>query len=167
MARSHLLQRASAMNGWRRLLVVACAIPGALSAQDSSQAILPAASFSLSLDEALRQARAHSPAYRQTLNDATPGRWGVGNAYGSLLPSVSASSDFGYSGSGQSNYGGGLILPTSPFVTSGYSLGLQWQVSGRTLTAPAQQKALQRATDEDISGAAIMLTSEISTQYLN
>lgn len=127
----------------------------------------PAASVSLSLAEALRQARANSPTYRQTLNDAGPARWGVRNAYGSLLPSLTASSDVGYIGSGETNFGGGFIQPTSSFVTSGYSLALQWELSGRTLTAPAQQKALQHATDEDISGAGIALTSDISTQYLN
>jgi outer membrane protein TolC len=127
----------------------------------------PAVSVSLSLAEALRQARANSPAYRQTLNDAGPARWGVRNAYGSLLPTLTASSDLGYTGSGETNFGGGFIQPTSSFVTSGYSLGLQWELSGRTLTAPAQQKALQHATEEDISGAGIALTSDISTQYLN
>jgi outer membrane protein len=155
------------MNGWCRLLGLAWVIPASVGAQDSTRAIPPASSVSLSLDEALRQARAHSPTYRQTLNDAAPARWGVRNAYGSLLPSVSASTDVGYTGSGRSNFGGGLTLPTSAFLTSGYSLGLEWQLSGRTLTAPAQQKALQRATDEDISGAGVALTSEISTQYLN
>jgi outer membrane protein len=129
--------------------------------------LAPPATVSLSLAEALRQARANSPAYRQTLNDAGPARWGVRNAYGSLLPSLTASGDVGYFGSGETNFGGGFIQPTSSFVTSGYSLALQWELSGRTLTAPAQQKALQHATDEDISGAAITLTSEISTQYLN
>jgi outer membrane protein len=79
---------------------------------------------------------------------------------------VNVSSDLGYTGSGQSNFGGGFIRPTSAFVTSGYSLGLQWQLNGRTLTAPAEQKALQRATDEDISGAGVALRSEIVTQYL-
>jgi outer membrane protein len=122
---------------------------------------------SLSLAEALRQARAHSPAYRQTLNDASPARWGVRNAYGSLLPALTASSDIGYIGSGQSNLGGGFTQQTSPFLTSGYSLGILWQISGRALTAPAQQRALQQATDEDISGAAVLLTADISTQYLN
>jgi outer membrane protein len=152
---------------WSRLLALVCAVPGSLEAQDSTRASPPAPLVSLSLEEALSQARAHSPAYRQTLNNAAPARWGVRNAYGSLLPSVTAASDFGYTGSGRSNFGGGLTLPTSPFLTSGYSLGLQMQLSGRTLTAPAQQKALQRATDEDISGAGVTLTSEISTQYLN
>jgi outer membrane protein len=148
-------------------LAFACVFPSLLSAQDSTQVVPSSPSVSLSLAEALQQARANSPTYRQTLNDASPAKWGVRNAYGSLLPSFTAASDIGYTGSGQSNFGGGFTRPTSSFVTSGYSLGLQWELSGRTLTAPAQQKALQRATDEDISGAGIALTSEISTQYLN
>jgi outer membrane protein len=140
--------------------------PARASAQDSAQAPLPSRSVSLSLAEALHQARANSPLYRQALNDAGPARWGVRNAYGSLLPSVTATSDFGYTGSGQSNFGGGFTRPTSAFLTSGYSLGLQWQLSGRSLQAPSQQRALQRATDEDIGAAGVGLTAEISTQYL-
>ena len=85
---------------------------------------------------------------------------------GAIMPSVNVSSDLGYIGSGESNFGGGFIQPTSAFVTSGYSLGLQWQLNGRALTAPAEQKALQRATDEDISGAGVALRAEIETQYL-
>jgi outer membrane protein len=154
------------MKQWSSLLVFACALASAASAQDSS-GVAPSTAVSLSLAEALRLARANSPTYRQTLNDAGPAKWGVRNAYGSLLPTLSASSDVGYTGSGESNFGGGLILPTSAFVTSGYNLGIEWRLSGRSLTAPAQQKALQRATDEDISGAGVTLVSEISTQYLN
>src|SRR5215212_639213 len=152
---------------WCGLLVLAWAIPAAGAAQDSAQSVPASPAVSLTLAEALRQARSNSPSYRQTLNDASPARWGVRNAYGSLLPSFTASSDIGYTGTGQSNFGGGFTRPTSAFLTSGYSLGLEWQLSGRTLTGPAQQKALQRATDEDISGAGITLTAEISTQYLN
>ena len=134
--------------------------------RDTTAALRPAPAVTLSLQEAFTQARANSPAYRQTLNDAGPARWGVRNAYGSLLPSVSVGSDLGYTGSGESNFGGGFIRPTSAFVTSGYDLSLQWQLNGRTLTAPAEQKALQRATDEDISGAGVALRAEIETQYL-
>jgi outer membrane protein len=152
---------------WCGLLVFAGTLPSIGAAQDSIPMLSPAASVSLSLAEALRQARANSPTYRQTLNDAGPAKWGVRNAYGSLLPSVMASSDVGYIGSGETNFGGGFIQPTSSFMTSGYSLGFQWDLSGRILTAPAQQKALQHATDEDISGAGITLASDISTQYLN
>ncbi|HET6836654.1 MAG TPA: TolC family protein [Gemmatimonadales bacterium] len=157
------------MTRWRSLLAVAIAasFPTAAAAQDSTQKAAPRPTVTLSLAEALRQARAHSPAYRQTLNDASPARWGVRNAYGSLLPSFTASTDIGYTGSGQSNLGGGFTTATSSLLTSGYSLGLEWQLSGRALTAPAQQKALQRATVEDIAGAGVTLTAEISTQYLN
>ena len=152
---------------WRGLLAVAIAFPVAAAAQDSTRQTPSPSVVTLSLAEALQQARAHSPAYRQTLNDASPARWGVRSAYGSLLPSITASSDIGYTGTGESNFGGGLTQSTSAFVTSGYSLGLEWQLSGRALTAPAQQRALQRATEEDITGAGVTLTAEISTQYLN
>lgn len=152
---------------WSGLLPFICVLPFPAAAQDTTRVTAPVTSVSLSLADALEQARANSPTYRQTLNNASPARWGVRNAYGGLLPSLTASSDIGYTGSGESNFGGGLVLPTSAFVTSGYGLGIQWQFSGRTFTAPARQKALQRATDEDISGAGVALTSEISTQYLN
>jgi outer membrane protein len=154
------------MNRWFGFLALVALCPGAAAAQDTTAVLRPAAEVTLSLDEALQQARANSPTYRQTLNDAGPAKWGVRNAYGSLLPSVSVSSDLGYAGSGESNFGGGFVRPTSAFVTSGYSLGLQWQLDGRTLVAPAEQKALQRATNEDISGAGVALRAEIETQYL-
>jgi outer membrane protein len=155
------------MNPWCGLLALTCAVPSWAAAQDSTRAAPAPQAVTLSLDEALRQARANSPTYRQTLNDASPARWAVRSAYGSLLPSVTASSDLGYTGSGEANLGSGFIQPTSSFITSGYSLGLDWQLSGRALTGPAHQKALQRATAEDITGAGIVLTEEISTQYLN
>ncbi|MEO8088770.1 MAG: TolC family protein [Gemmatimonadales bacterium] len=153
------------MTCWSGLLLLGCLFPAVASAQDSAQA-LPSRSVSLSLAEALHQARANSPMYRQALNDAGPAKWGVRNAYGGLLPSVTAATDFGYTGSGQTDFGGGLVLPTSAFLTSAYSLGIQWQLSGRILQAPGQQRALRRATDEDIGGAGVELTAEISTQYL-
>jgi outer membrane protein len=140
--------------------------PG-LASQDSTAALRAPPAVTLSLDEALKQARANSPTYRQTLNDAGPAKWAVRNAYGNLLPSANVSSDIGYTGSGESNFGGGFVRGTSANVTSGYNLGLQWQLNGQVLTAPAEQKALQRATDEDISGAGVTLRSEIETQYLN
>ena len=154
------------MNRWFGILALLALCPRPAAAQDTTAVLRPAPAVTLSLDEALKQARANSPTYRQTLNDAGPARWGVRNAYGNLLPSVNVSSDLGYTGSGQSNFGGGFVRPTSAFVTSGYSLGLQWQLNGRTLSAPSEQKALQRATDEDISGAGVTLRAEIETQYL-
>ena len=152
---------------WSGLLALGCVLPFNAVAQDSARAVATLQPVSLSLAEALQQARANSPAYRQALNDASPAKWSVRNAYGNLLPSFTASTDLGYTGSGEANLGSGFIQPTSAFFTSSYGLGFRWDISGRLLTAPAQQKALQRATDEDITGAGVALIEEISTQYLN
>ena len=161
---------------WSRFLALVALCPRLAWAQDTTAALRAVPEqdtttphgpvVTLSLQEALRQGRVNSPTYRQTLNNAGPAKWGVRNAYGRLLPSVNVGSDLGYTGSGQSNFGGGFVRPTSAFVTSGYNVGLQWQLDGRVLTGPAQQKALRRATDEDISGAGIDLRAEIETQYL-
>src|SRR5512134_1390706 len=140
------------MKCWLGLLALVWLVPATLVAQDTTRAqpsdttaaLRPAPGVTLSLAEALGQARSNSPAYRQTLNDAGPAKWGVRNAYGHLLPSITASGDLGYTGTGQSNFGGGFVRPTSAFLTSGYSLGLFWQLDGRVLSAPGQQKALQR-----------------------
>jgi outer membrane protein TolC len=163
------------MKRWLGLLAVVCLAPVRMHAQDTTMArkadsllpARPAPTVTLALQEALDQARANSPAYRQTLNDAAPARWGVRNAYGSFLPTVNVAGDLGYVGSGQSDIGGGLTVGTSEYLTSGYRLGLNWQLDGRVLSGPGQQKALQKATDEDISGAGINLRYEITTQYLN
>src|SRR5687768_3436618 len=163
------------MNRWLGLLTVACLLPTPGGAQDTTSTrradtttiSRPAPAVTLSLQDAVEQARANNPAYRQALNDAPPAKWGVRNAYASFLPTVSVAGDLGYIGSGQTNFGGGFIQPTSAFLTSGYSLGLNWQLDGRVLSGPGQQKALQKATDEDISGAGVNLRADITTQYLN
>lgn len=163
------------MTRWLGLLAFLWTVPAVAVAQDTtavrpdstSPPAPPTPRVTLSLDDAMQQARANSPAYRQTLNDAGPAKWAVRNAYGNLLPQLNVSSDLGYIGSGQTNIGGGLIQPTSAFLTSGYNLGILWQLDGRALTGPGQQKALQHATEEDISGAGVNLRSEIVTQYLN
>jgi outer membrane protein len=163
------------MNRWLGFLTFACLLPTRGGAQDTTSTrradtiavSRPAPAVTLSLQEAVDQARANSPAYRQILNDASPAKWGVRNAYGSFLPTVSAAGDLGYIGSGETNFGGGFIQPTSAFLTSGYSLSLNWRLDGRVLSGPGQQKALQKATDEDISGAGVNLRADITTQYLN
>ncbi len=163
------------MNRWLGFLAVVCLFPARAGAQDTTTvrrtdtaaARRPTPTVTLSLQDAFKQARANSPAYRQVLNDAGPARWGVRSAYGSFLPTVNVAGDLGYIGSGQTDIGGGLVQPTSAFLTSGYSLGVNWQLDGRVLSGPGQQKALRKATEEDISGAGTNLRADIITQYLN
>ena len=151
------------MKRWLGVLALVWIVPVTGAAQDTTQvrrpdttaALQPAGPITLSLADALAQARRNSPTYRQVLNNESPAKWGVRNAYGNLLPSVSASADMGYTGEGESNFGGGFVRPTSAFLTSGYNVGVFWQLDGRAISAPGQAKAIKHATDEDISGAGI------------
>jgi outer membrane protein len=146
------------------LIVISAASPRPVAGQDTTVAPRPA--LILTHDEALQQAEANSPAYRQAASAAAPARWAVRNAYGALLPHLQVSTDFGYTGSGNANFGQGFTRSTSSLLTSNYSLSIGWTLDGRTLTGPAQQHALQHATDEDITGAAIALRADVGTQYL-
>lgn len=152
------------MTRWHAWLAFTACLPAAAAAQDTTGARTPTAS--LSLAEAITTARANSPAYRQTLNDAGPARWGVRNAYGALLPQADVSLGFGYTGSGRSSFGGTTFSQTSPSYNSSYGIGLQMQISGRTLSGPGQMKALARATDADIVSGGTQLKQSITTHYL-
>ncbi len=124
------------------------------------------APLSLTLDQALQIARANSPAYQQVLITADPARWGVRNAYGSLLPSLGVGAGFSYTGAGSANIGSGFTFSTPPQVGSNYNVGFQYILSGATLLAPGQQKAGLRATNEQIKAGETTLISDVSSQYL-
>jgi outer membrane protein TolC len=153
------------MTRWTALAALVLSPLSAAAAQDTT--VVRAPSATLSLDEALGQARANSPAYRQTLNNAGPARWAVRNAYSNLfLPSANASAGFGYTGAGASSFGGQEFQQSSPSYNSNYSVGVSWRLDGNTLTGPAQAKAEQDATEEDITSAGVMLKVDVTTQYL-
>ena len=153
------------MMRWTALLPMLFLPLASAAAQDSVATLPPAAT--LSLEEAVSQARANSPAYRQVLNDAGPARWAVRNAYSTLfLPTASASAGFGYTGAGASSFGGTEFQQSSPAYNSNYSVGLAWRFDGNTLTGPAQARALQNATEEDISAAGVQLKADVTVQYL-
>ncbi len=152
------------MNRWFALLAFTAATPAVAASQDTTAARGPVATLTLS--EALSTARTNSPQYRQVLNDAGPARWAVRNAYGDLLPSANVSGGLGYTGSGQSSFGGTTFSQTSPSYNSSYSASLQWQINGRALTAPGQAKALEHATEADITAAGTQLQLDVTVQYL-
>jgi len=154
------------MTRWSFLAALAVVLPSVSAAQDTTAAQMVQPAASLTLDDALKTARANNPQFRQFLNNTDPARWGVRNAYGSLLPSFSTSAGLNYTGAGQANYGSGLTRQTSGLMGSSYQAGFQWQIDGAKLTAPAQQKANQRATEEDIASQGIALKQAITDQYL-
>src|SRR5438552_994814 len=58
----------------------------------------------LSLADAIALARDSNPAYRQAQHDRAPAAWGVRNAWGSFLPTVTASAGGGYAGPGEQTF---------------------------------------------------------------
>lgn len=152
------------MHRWTTLALLALVPAASLAAQ--TPATQAAAPLSLSLDMALQIARNNSPTYLQALLNADPARWGVRNAYGALLPTFGLGGGFSYTGQGSANIGSGFINATPPQVGSNYNVGFNYQLSGATILAPGQQKALQRATKQDISFSETTLISDVSSQYL-
>lgn len=146
------------------LIVSALLVPGLLMAQ--APVVAPPAA-TLSLSEALQQAHNHNPLYQQRLNSAATARMQVRNAYGQLLPGASVSAGADYTGAGSANFGSGFIRQTSAVVGSNYSAGVSWQIDGGRLVAPREQKANQRAVEEDIANEESGLRFSVTQQYLS
>lgn len=148
------------------LLVTALVLPAQLLAQAAGQPSTVPTAATLSLSEALQQARNNNPQYRQRLNNAATARWNVRNAYGQLLPSANVSGGMDYTGAGRANFGQGLTQETSAIVGSSWNAGLQWQFDGARLVAPKEAKANQRATESEITNEESTLKFSVTTQYL-
>jgi outer membrane protein len=151
-----------------RALVIATVLLGAaVGAAKPQQPVLPSVPQSLRLDEAVELATRNNPSYRQVANDRGAAVWGVRNAYSQLfLPSLSANTGFNYRGAGSQAFTDVVFTQRSSTVGSYYQLGLNWDLSGATITQPGLAKAQLRATDAAIEGARINLRSVITQQYL-
>ncbi len=145
------------------ILLVVCASAAPAQTPDST---IPPPTATLSLEQALSEARTSSPEYRQFLNNAGPAKWALRNAYGNLLPGADVSGGFGYVGTGQANLGQGFTQQTSAFVQSYWQGRLTYQLDGGRLIAPSQQKANLKATDEEIDNEGVLLRYNITNQYL-
>ena len=139
----------------------------AVVAQQPTTVGTPIPAAGLSLHDAIAVAREKNPAYRQAENNRGPAAWGVRGAYSSLLiPSVTASGGMSYTGPGSQTFLAQSFSQSVSTVSSFYDLGLNWQLSGTTLSQPGLAKAQQHATDADIAGAENLLVTGITQQYL-
>jgi outer membrane protein TolC len=155
----------SAMRSW--VIAAALLSTGTISVMAQSPAARPAPTATLSLADALSQAQRNSPTYLQVINDASAARWGVRNAYTTaILPTLSVGGSLGYTGSGSATFSGTVFNQSSPTLSSGYGINLNWQVSGSTISAPGQQRANQNAISEDINNAGVSLHYDVTFQYL-
>src|SRR5881392_468273 len=122
----------------------------------------------LSLADAIALARANSPVYRQVINDRAPAAWAVRSAWSTLLvPSVSASGGIGYAGPGQQTFLTSNFSQSVSTLSSSYGFGLDWSLSGQTLTQPGLRKAQLSAADADVAGAETNLVTTVTQQYLS
>jgi outer membrane protein len=121
----------------------------------------------LSLADAITLARANNPVYRQAINDRAPAAWAVRSAWSTMLvPSVSASGGIGYAGPGQQTFLTSNFSQSVSTLSSSYSFGLDWTLSGQTLTQPGFRKAQLSAADADVAGAETNLVTTVTQQYL-
>lgn len=127
---------------------------------------------SLTLAEALEIARSNNPTYLQSLNDEYLADWDVRQAYGQLLPSVSASSGVTWQGAGEQQFGtltlGDLGFGDLPsYYLSSYGLNVGLNLSLATVLAPSQAKAQRSATGARIRLAEATLVSQVTSAYLD
>ena len=130
-----------------------------------------AAGSTLTLEEAITLALRNNPDHQAQLNDITIADWAVRGAYGQLMPNLSASTSYSYTGEGEQRFGNftgsdlGLATSTD-YHSSSYSLGMNARVSGATLLAPRQAKAQRVATSANIDAAAFTLRNDVTRQYI-
>jgi outer membrane protein len=128
---------------------------------------LPSVPQSLGLQEAIDLAQQYNPTYRQTENNRAPASWGVRNAVAAtFLPSFTVGGGANYRGAGSQTFLSSTFSQGSATLSSGYSLTLNWQLSGRTLSQPGLAKAQLHAADADITSGRMGLRSTIVNQYL-
>ncbi|MBI2616429.1 MAG: TolC family protein [Gemmatimonadetes bacterium] len=152
----------------RSLMLAALAAVGATTASIAQDRPLPSVPQSLGLQEAIGLANQFSPVYRQTQNNRGPAGWGVRNALAStFLPSFTASGGVQYSGPGSQTFLTQAFVQPSGLLGSSYSLTLNWQLSGQTLSQPGLARAQLSATDAEITGARMNLRSAVVNQYLS
>jgi len=125
----------------------------------------------MSLEDAIELARRYSPAFRQQANDEAVADWNVRAAYGSLLPSFSASTGVDWQAGGVPRFGNisgeDIGLSRTPdYLFSSYSLRVNWSLSGATLFRLAQERAAREAAHARVDAEAYTLESDVTRQYL-
>jgi outer membrane protein len=121
----------------------------------------------LSLEEAVRMAKRNNPEFLTRANDQAAADWGVRAAYGSLVPSASASSTLGYTEAGVQNFGTvDLGVQSTDWFSSSYRLGVNWQLDGETFFGVSSARANQEATQAGIRAAEFDLESTVTLQYM-
>jgi outer membrane protein len=120
----------------------------------------------LTLEEAIAMARRNNPAFLQIANNRRDADAQVRASDAALLPSVTSSFTTEYSQGGTQVFQGEAIGASSSFVTSGYNLGLRYDVNGATFLNRSAARATREAVEADINGSTEQLRAFVTQQYL-
>jgi outer membrane protein len=152
---------------WLTLVALVVMVPEARAQQpDTSLLVRPPTTTTLSLAEAVQQARANNPQFRQTVNSLDPANAQVKAAYGAFIPNVGASGGINYTGEGSQFFGGQTFTQPSSYGST-YQIGFDWTFSGATALEPSRAKKAQRAALADTAQGSLQLAEQVVTQYLN
>ena len=133
-----------------------------LAAQQNTAAVGPG----VSLADAVELARRNNPEFLQSRNDQGVSEWAARNAYQEFLPTAYASGSFGYRASGTERYGSQSFGETPSYYSTGYSIGVQYDLSREKLLRPRLARARQSATDQQVASNASLLASDVAQQYI-
>jgi outer membrane protein len=120
----------------------------------------------LSLEDAIRIAQENNPGYLVQESRLREADWNGRVAFSNLLPTISTSSGVSYSQGGEVRVDDVVVAEQPSRLSSRYSLGLNWGLSGQQLLAPSQARAQKAATVENVRGAQVTLRSRITQAYL-
>ncbi len=128
--------------------------------------------IALTLEEAIDIVLQNNPGLQAAFNDEDVANWNVRSAYGALFPSLSADAGVSWQGAGEQTFGSltaeQLGFANQPsFMFSNYSLGLRYQLDGRTVMAPGQAKANRVATRAQMAGAEADLVFRVTQGYID
>jgi outer membrane protein len=147
-----------------RHLSVAVLVMAAAASSVHAQVATPRGA--LSLDSAIDLALENNPGYLQQKSEVGVAHSALRSAYGSLVPSASASAGFGYTAPGQLRYQSQELGNQPDFYSSDYGVRLSYQVNGTSLLQPAVERSRLRATERRVEGVQAQLVSEVTRQYL-
>lgn len=121
----------------------------------------------LTLEEAITIARRSNPEFLSLKNDEVDADWAVRESYGALLPSASVGGGMTYQGAGVERVGASFTNRNrTGYLSSSYSLSMNYRLAGESLMLPKQQSANRNATVAQIEVADFNLVANITRQYL-
>jgi outer membrane protein len=123
----------------------------------------------LTLEQAIDQAVHNNPGFLAQQNDQASADWGVRTAYGAFLPSASANAGLSYQKSGVQRIEGTTLdfgVQGTDYLSSNYSLGIGWGLTGDEVFGLSTAKANAAATSARIDDARFNLELAVTRQFM-